>query len=919
MQKGDVVANHAGERFLVAGTGHGLGTGPYVDAMSVETGQRTKVAGGQLKPLTSPTESRVGPMTRFLTAWAYANQVGAQGLALTCSTMFEPFQYRPLIKYQGEANGRILVCDETGLGKTIETGYILVEEYAAGRAKKIILMVKKRSIPKWREEMRSFFGLKFEEVTSAKRLLTKLNREGSYLIITSHDIGRQHHKQWWTEVESGPDIMVVDEIHNCIGSNQTFRRPMIQHLAHLSHGFVGLTATPVRTSTDDLSNTLQIVVPDSLKGIDFHHECDVLRAINTLCHQLLNEDDPNLNPTLEMLNDVLDDERKITLASMSITSAGNAKERILWAEELRQFCPFARHITRARGKDPEINRYTPRIVHDTHWIEFEGRELEVFDAIDAVLFEHFRHIHRVMLASCRPAAYDLMAKGAEGILGYNGTPEQGIQVTPDGQAECKTVGQRLVRLGNKHDKKFETLWEVLEEAIEDDDINDIVIFTHFWPTHQHLERKLKAKIDTEKVHLLAPGKHAAEDELIGLNEKMESDARTSILLATDKINEAVNLHAANCVINYDLPYNPQDLQQRIGRVDRIVQKADQIHVHNLAVRNSVDETIVDRLIERTNVFRGIIGGMEDVIAEAPDLATQEEMSELVGQAKQRLEKELLAEDDIMLQLVDRVFDNDILEQRRTSNLAQTNQHLLWKKAFETVGGIDCLWNPETSTFEVGISPELCDFLVRVVLNADLANDRRLARAFDACDDTGTLSICLAGEHAMVSPLHPLNKWVIFTCMQLENLAAKPVSEQLSGLAEPPRTISVVTISGTAVTRRVLLEETKEISANEWIEHLEKGAVSTGFSDVDETDTNISGAEVVQQLVELERTEHERIRNAQLRRLYAWKNQLEGQRGEEGVEERLGRMDNKISHLESQEAPPEPTATVVFRQRFEENY
>ena len=79
--------------------------------------------------------------------------------------------------------------------------------------------------------------------------------------------------------------------------------------------------------------------------------------------------------------------------------------------------------------------------------------------------------------------------------------------------------------------------------------------------------------------------------------------------------------------------------------------------------------------------------------------------------------------------------------------------------------------------------------------------------------------------------------------------------------------------------------------------------------------NISGAEVVQQLVELERTEHERIRNAQLRRLYAWKNKLEGQRGEEGVEERLQRVDNKISQLESQEAPPEPTATVVFQQQL----
>ena len=239
------------------------------------------------------------------------------------------------------------------------------------------------------------------------------------------------------------------------------------------------------------------MVPDCLKGIDFHHECDVLRAINTLCHQLLNEDDPNLDPTLEMLNDVLDDERKTTLASMSITSAGNAKERILWAEELRQFCPFARHITRARGKDPEINRYTPRIVHDTHWIEFEGRELEVFDAIDAVLSEHFRHIHRIMLASCRPAAYDLMAKGAEGMLGYNGTPEQGIQV-PEGKLNAKRLVNNSFVLETSTIRNLKRSGRVLEEAIQDDDINDIVIFTHFWPTHQHLKRKLDAKIDRKK-------------------------------------------------------------------------------------------------------------------------------------------------------------------------------------------------------------------------------------------------------------------------------------------------------------------------------------------------------------------------------------------------------------------------------------
>ena len=184
------------------------------------------------------TKGGEGAILRALLANRKAQESGGGGLTLRCNSMFKPFQFRPLVKFQGESDGRLLIADETGLGKTIETGYILVEEFAAGRANRVLLMVPARSIGKWRREMRSRFGIILEEATR-KRITECVNDPSqTFHLICSHDVGRQT-KHWWDELSGSLDLLVIDEVHNHIGTNSVFRRPMAEALSDASESMGG--------------------------------------------------------------------------------------------------------------------------------------------------------------------------------------------------------------------------------------------------------------------------------------------------------------------------------------------------------------------------------------------------------------------------------------------------------------------------------------------------------------------------------------------------------------------------------------------------------------------------------------------------------------------------------------------------------
>jgi len=905
---------------IITSTGRDF-NGRKLTLQSIPGGQKSTKYEDDVSLFHSTTPSSDGSMLRFITSCSRANEHGSKGLALSCSTQFEVFQYRPLMKFQGEANGRILICDETGLGKTIESGYILTEEYASGRSKKILVMVKKRAIPKWKREMKSFFGMKFEEVTSVRKLVKKLNQNDSYLIITTHDIGSQS-GQWWNEILHGPDLMVVDEIHNHIGWNSSVRRPMMVELSHQSRSFVGLTATPIRNKESDLLRILELVAPEAVSNIDFQKECKILRIINQVCLALLHETDSEISSLLQELQHLASAKRLESLEKTGIFKGElpTSKSEVFGiVKVLRNITLFSKHITRARGKDPDINRFNERIVHDTHWIEFEKKEQENFLQIQELLKSEFYHIHLQMLASCHPAFYDLIAKGSKGIIGFNGTnannDEQRLSETA--QKECAQIEREMLRLGNNVDMKFAKLKSIILSAIEDDSINDIVIFTHFWPTWKHLDHKLSnwiRNIDSAKVFRAA--QFDSDEALDQLNEDMKMDERTAILLATDRLNESIDLDAANCIINYDLPYSPQDLQQRIGRVDRIIQKADSIHVHNLAVRGSIDETIVERLVERTEIFTGLIGGMEDVIQRDEQGLIDATVNVEFGKLQNAVDEQKLSSNEMIFNLVDRIFDDSIREQRQKNDVLQNHQHLLWKRAFESIGCTNCEWEAERHLFKAQVSVEIVNFIDRSILMGQIKDEWKLAQSLDKAEKTGILEIFLSGENAMVSPLHLLSKWVVAICMQLEQLDGKPKVESIHPNDKTNSSITIARIQGNSISKRVLISNHEEILPKDWIVKLQRSAnfieLQPSSNDVEALNSCIS----IQDFIELDTTEFERLRQAKIRRLWAWKHNLQPKEHEEGIAGKIEWIVKRIHDLETEMAPAPPKIEIIFEQSIQ---
>ena len=169
---------------------------------------------------------------------------------------------------------------------------------------------------------------------------------------------------------------------------------------------------------------------------------------------------------------------------------------------LRGLPKVSAHITRARGRDPEIDKHIPRKVHDTHWIEPQGESAEVIGVLDELLREEFFHIHRQQLASCLPAMEGLMANGSQGLRSFyreknvlssydNRREDTGGEVSRAADRKCFEIQARLMGMG-RDDAKFDRLMGILEEMRKDPSVTKAIIFTHFHATYHYLHRRLGA-------------------------------------------------------------------------------------------------------------------------------------------------------------------------------------------------------------------------------------------------------------------------------------------------------------------------------------------------------------------------------------------------------------------------------------------
>jgi hypothetical protein len=327
------------------------------------------------------------------------------------------------------------------------------------------------------------------------------------------------------------------------------------------------------------------------------------------------------------------------------------------AARLEQANLLANVVSRTRRRDVQELRVT-RLV-DAFKAVMKPAEREVYDAVTREVAEYADKTlmppaflmtgPQRLLASSIPAALSHW-RAAGGMAGYEDeeVDENGDLIAEPAAAlgplvaRLRTLALRLPHPDDlaRIDTKYEQLRSVLRDAFAQRPDGKVILFSTFRATLDYLARRLEAD-GVPAVQL-----HGGTDGRSDVIADFAASRTVNVLLSSEVGSEGVDLQFARVVINYDLPWNPMRIEQRIGRVDRMGQKAESVSVLNLMHADTIDDRIYDRLYRRLRICEEALGGFEEVLGReiaqlTPDLLlgrlSEEEIERRLQQTAQAAE------------------------------------------------------------------------------------------------------------------------------------------------------------------------------------------------------------------------------------------------------------------------------------------
>ncbi|GIO27503.1 DEAD/DEAH box helicase [Ornithinibacillus bavariensis] len=229
---------------------------------------------------------------------------------------------------------------------------------------------------------------------------------------------------------------------------------------------------------------------------------------------------------------------------------------------------------------------------ETVWLDFTPEEYEVYNELDRS-FQPFASFSKITflreLCSSREACYLSLQKF------INDEENQGREIL---QPIVEKIGQL------PHHAKAQKVVELMKEIGDE----KVIIFTEYRASQLYLQWYLQQHGITS-VPFRGGFKRGKKDWM-----KQLFKDKAQVLIATEAGGEGINLQFCNYMINYDLPWNPMRLEQRIGRIHRYGQEKD-VHIYNFAIRNTLEEHIMKLLYEKIVLFEKVIGHLDDILAE----------------------------------------------------------------------------------------------------------------------------------------------------------------------------------------------------------------------------------------------------------------------------------------------------------------
>ena len=557
-----------------------------------------------------PDISQVGDLASqklYLTAQKLSLIHGTSPLMSMQTSSIIPtnFQLVPVIMALNQPRIRMLIADDVGLGKTIEAGMIINELIARQRAYKILIICPANLREQWQEALSLQFKQEFLIISTIhKKYLEKELPVGAspwdYFnrLITSIDyIKMKAHRN--EALNYKWDLVVVDEAHLCAKPHSDYyhhtpnmlRWELLQKIAKKSRHLLLLTATPHNGYTDSFASLIDVLDVNGVNTVQNTVRINHDIAKKYVC-QRTREDVKDWIRSEENAFDPFPERDK---DEVPIDSLSNREVRIL-----KQLGEYGDQLNKMIEFLP-----TKRTIGRLVVIHLLKRALSSPQAIKISLQ------NRIEKLSEDEVETEIKDSDAKSTIVESDNTET---ITID------EAGQRIERSSfSKEVNKYEieALKKILEEAKKQNKNNDtkyktlinnvlpdlfknypkLIIFTRYTDTLDFLKDSLnKDLVDTDIFSIYGEMHTEARKEVF----RQFKNSKKGILIATDCISEGMNLqYLCSQIVHYELPWNPNRMEQRNGRVDRFGQR-DKVYIRTIFIKNTLDEIILKNIIEKTD-------------------------------------------------------------------------------------------------------------------------------------------------------------------------------------------------------------------------------------------------------------------------------------------------------------------------------
>lgn len=507
-----------------------------------------------------------------------------------------PHQLHVLNRAMETNNIRYILADEVGLGKTIEAGMIIKELKSRGLVQRVLVVCPTGLVTQWASEMQEKFHEKFHVILPSdydtiRRLTDAEDVYGQYdQVISPMDSIKpiEKHAGWTDErvekynkeriysiINSGWDLIIIDEAHRVAGSSGEVARYKLGYLlSQASPYLLLLSATPHNGKTEPFLRLVRLLDEEAFpnsksivkeqvapylirtekrEAIDNNGNLLFKNRITHLVELQWDERHTFQRELYELVSSYVsttyDKAKRNRKKNMCLIFLLIIMQRMVTSSTAAVRQSLERRLEALKSQNTRIGSL---IEADLAEMEIEDDVAEALEAMSLNLSEEIAELEHIIA----------VAKQAE---------------------------------FQHPDVKVERLVDTIDEILSEDRNQKIIIFTEFVATQKYLQQLLKNRGFTVSV---LNGSMSIDER----NEALqEFKTKTNIFISTDAGGEGLNLQFSNIIINYDLPWNPMKIEQRCGRADRIGQQRD-VHIYNFIVGDTVENRVREVLEQKLSVI-----------------------------------------------------------------------------------------------------------------------------------------------------------------------------------------------------------------------------------------------------------------------------------------------------------------------------